>query len=150
MAECYEKHADALIRFAATLVGPSDAEDVVSTAVLGVLRSAVDSDDDLRPYLYRSVVNAARQQWRTMDRRNRREALAVGPLSAPPPDEPHPEIARSLARLSPQQRAAIHLAYWEDLTPATVALRLGVSEGTVRRQLARARRRLAEVLDDPR
>jgi len=47
-----------------------------------------------------------------------------------------------------QQRAVIHLTYWEDLTPSVVATRLGVSEGTVRRQLARARDRLRKVLDE--
>ena len=59
------------------------------------------------------------------------------------------EVLASLAALSPQQRAVVHLTYWEDLTPHAVAARLGVSDGTVRRQLARARKRLREVLDDP-
>lgn len=30
VAECYAKHADALVRFAATQVGPDHADDVVS------------------------------------------------------------------------------------------------------------------------
>lgn len=39
------------------------------------------------------------------------------------------------------------LTYWADLDPGTVAERLGISEGSVRRHLARARARLREVLD---
>ena len=40
LAECYAKHSDALVRFAATQVGASDADDVVSAAVLGMLHAA--------------------------------------------------------------------------------------------------------------
>ena len=56
-------------------------------------------------------------------------------------------IIVALRSLSVQQRAVVHLTYWEDLTPAAVAERLGVSDGTVRRQLARGRDRLRKVLD---
>jgi RNA polymerase sigma factor (sigma-70 family) len=144
VAECYEAHADELVRFAAALVGSSDADDVVSAAVLGVLRARTDRVDDLRAYLYRSVVNAARKHWRTLDRRARREAIRFD--EAVETADPRPEIAAALARLSPQQRAVIHLTYWEDLTPSTVAERLAVGEGTVRRQLARARSKLSTAL----
>jgi RNA polymerase sigma-70 factor (ECF subfamily) len=144
VAECYGAHADELVRFAASLVGSSDADDVVSAAVLGVLRARTGHVDDLGAYLYRSVVNAARKHWRTLDRRSRREAIRFD--EAVEPADPRPEIAAALARLSPQQRAVVHLTYWEDLTPAMVAERLDVGEGTVRRQLARARSKLSVAL----
>ena len=51
-----------------------------------------------------------------------------------------------LDSLSPQQRAVVYLSYWHDYSPIQVAEMIGVSEGTVRRQLARARARLREVL----
>ncbi len=51
-----------------------------------------------------------------------------------------------MAALSPQQRAVVFLTYWEDLEARSVADLLGVSEGTVRKQLGRARIRLREVL----
>lgn len=146
VAECYGAHADELVRFAATLVGSSDADDVVSAAVLGVLRARTDQVDDLRAYLYRSVLNAARKHWRTLDRRARGEAIRYD--EAVETADPRPEIAAALASLSPQQRAVIHLTYWEDLTPTTVAQRLDVGEGTVRRQLARARSKLSTALSD--
>ena len=117
VAECYEKHADALIRFAATMVGPSDAEDVVSAAVVGVLRVPGDDIADLRAYLYRSVANAARKHWRSLDRRTRRERMTMVLEVTESPDVV-PEVVRAVSRLSPQQRAVVHLTYWEDLTPA--------------------------------
>ena len=51
-------------------------------------------------------------------------------------------------KLSVQQRASVVLTYWEDLAPAEVATRLHVSEGSVKRHLARARARLKELLDE--
>ncbi|MEZ5410241.1 MAG: sigma-70 family RNA polymerase sigma factor [Acidimicrobiales bacterium] len=57
-----------------------------------------------------------------------------------------PEVAATVAALSPQQRAVIFLTYWEDLDVRAVADLLDVSEGTVRRHLARARSKLREVL----
>ena len=41
----------------------------------------------------------------------------------------------------------MYLTYWEDLAPQTIANLLGVSEGTVRKQLARARDQLRRILD---
>jgi RNA polymerase sigma factor (sigma-70 family) len=46
------------------------------------------------------------------------------------------------------QRAVVFLSYWEDMRPAEIARTLGVSEGTVHRQLARGEARLRRVLDE--
>ena len=40
------------------------------------------------------------------------------------------------------------LTYWEERTPAQIAALLDVSEGTVRKQLARAREQLRKVISD--
>lgn len=146
IAESYRACSADLIRFAASVVGPSDAEDIVSSAVVNVLNSKASSVDDWRRYLYRAVLNAGRTHLRGTGRRERRERF-VAPLEAVHAGEIDLDMRRALSGLSPQQRAVIHLTYWEDLTPAMVASRLGVSDGTVRRQLARARQRLSEVLD---
>jgi RNA polymerase sigma factor (sigma-70 family) len=55
-------------------------------------------------------------------------------------------VAAALDLLPLQQRAVVVLTYWLDLDPASVAQVLGVSDGTVRKQLARARARLKEAL----
>lgn len=90
--EVYRMHAIELTRFATALVGPSDAPDVVSDAVVSLLRSG-----------------------RLAEANN--------------------------------QRACVFLTYWEDLSVAQVAERLGIGEGTVKRYLSRAKLRLKEVLD---
>lgn len=56
------------------------------------------------------------------------------------------DVLEAVSRLSVQQRAAVLLTYWEDLSAEAVAERMGVSIGSVKRQLARARGRLQEWL----
>jgi RNA polymerase sigma-70 factor (ECF subfamily) len=58
------------------------------------------------------------------------------------------DVLAAVDKLSVQQRACVVLTYWEDLTPAEVASRLGISAGSVKRHLARARARLRELLDE--
>ncbi len=163
-ADFYQREAHALVRFAATIVGPSRADDVVANAVLSVMNRVMDnpssdvpqSDQELRPYLYRAVANAGAKEWRSLGRRARRLSLVVSQHGlpndrSPGPDQQfegssHSEITTALAQLSPRQRAVVHLAYWEDLTSATIAERLGISEGSVKRHLARARAALRTSL----
>jgi RNA polymerase sigma factor (sigma-70 family) len=56
------------------------------------------------------------------------------------------EVLDAVERLSVQQRAAVYLTYWEDLPALAVAERMGVTTGTVKRHLDRARKRLEELL----
>jgi RNA polymerase sigma-70 factor (ECF subfamily) len=56
------------------------------------------------------------------------------------------EVLQAVERLSIQQRSAVFLTYWEDLSPEVVAQRMGISTGAVKRHLARARKRLGEML----
>ena len=64
------------------------------------------------------------------------------------PGELRPDVLEAVARLSMRQRAAVFLTYWSDLDPVAIAELLDVSEGSVRRHLARARANLRKVLDD--
>jgi RNA polymerase sigma factor (sigma-70 family) len=147
-AETYEKYADELIRFATFLVGPTDAPDVLSSTVLRVLSSSPASPvRNWRAYLFRAVLNEARTRHRRLSRHNRLLHSAVQ-RDATEMSEIHPEVMAAVARLSPRQRAVVFLTYWDDLDPATVASLLHVSEGSVRRHLARARARLRRMLDD--
>lgn len=146
--EIYAKHADALVRFATGLVGPADAPDVVSDAVIRAMTSRRWRDvENPRAYLYRSVLNQARMHHRTTMRRRARELRAFRhePVHLP---EIRPDVLEAVGTLSPRQRASVFLTYWEGLTPAEIAARLDVSEGSVKRHLARARTRLRGLLDD--
>lgn len=147
-SEVYRLHADELVRYATALVGPTDAPDVVVDAVLSAVGSpGWSAVGNQRAYLYRAVLNTCASLRRRDARRSVREARA-GAVADPgaSPDDASLDARRALAGLSPQQRAVVYLTYWDDLAPAQVAALLGVSEGSVRKQLARAREHLRRVL----
>jgi RNA polymerase sigma factor (sigma-70 family) len=143
----YRAHAAALVWFATVLVGPSEAADVVSAAVLRCLASpSWENVENRKGYLYRAVVNEARSAHRTAVRRLAREQQAARRDAVTDPERDL-DIWRAVAALSIRQRAVTVLTYVEDLTVADVAGRLGLTEGAVRRHLGRARARLRRVLD---
>jgi RNA polymerase sigma-70 factor (ECF subfamily) len=148
-ADTYRRHAGELIRYATVLVGPDDAPDVVADAVLAAFGSPRWRHvEDRRAYLYRAVLTRSMSHHRSSSRRRRREAVdASRALRGRGNDESSIDAHRALAQLSEQQRAVTYLTYWEDLTPIQIAQLLDVSEGTVRKQLARAREHLRRLLD---
>ena len=142
----YRQHVGGLLHFATVLVGPDDAVDVVSEVITATLaRNSLDAVVDVRAYWYRAVANTAASWHRSRARRGRRETrYASG--EQPAADADVGEARAVLAMLSGRQRAVVYLTYWHDLAPLEVAAMLGVSEGTVRKQLARARARLRTVV----
>ena len=148
-SEVYEKYGDDLVRFATGLVGPSDAPDVVSTAMVNVLWApSWDSVRNPRAYLYRAVLNETHRHHRSRMRRRATEARAADSGTTNPMLDVRPDVLDAVGRLSVRQRAVVFLAYWEDLRPAEIARRLDLSEGTVHRHLSRAETRLRRMLDD--
>lgn len=148
--EAYREHGVALVRFATLLVGPNDASDVVAEVVAASLsRGSTTSIVDLRSYWLRAVANTAASWHRSNRRRADREQRVAGRLVSGEPDLAA-DARRLLADLTVQQRAVVYLTYWHDLAPSDVATTLGTSEGTVRKQLARARSHLREVLSHER
>ncbi len=146
--EMYRRHADELMRFATSLVGPSDAADTVSIAFLGALGAgALARSENPRAYLYRCVLNAARSTARSSDRRHRREhAVASNHPTTSPAPEADPEVWSALGRLSERQRAVLYLTYWLDMDPAGIADLLDITPGAVKKHLDRGRRALRPML----
>ncbi len=138
--QVYRKHADALIRYATVLVGPDRAHDAVADAVVGVLNNGGLADvDNAKAYLFRAVHNASVAIHTRTSRRERREIAAEAVATVGSLGEANLDVVAVVAGLSPRQRSVVWLTYWEDLPPRAVAATLGISEGSVKRHLARAR-----------
>lgn len=146
-AGLYQEHRRGLIRFATTLVGVSDAADVVSDAMESLLKSgALQQAESPAGLMHRAVLAKARSWHRSGFRRRARERRFGQELVVTHP-ELRPDVVDAVVALSPRQKACVYLTYWHDLSPADVAAWLGIGEGTVKRHLARARANLKEVLD---
>jgi RNA polymerase sigma factor (sigma-70 family) len=147
-AEVYADHAVALVRFATVLVGPVHAQDVVSSAVLRSLGSPGWSQvQNHRGYLYQAVANEARNLFRNNGRRRNGEVKVSGDALVHLP-EFRPDIHQAVEELSVRQKAVVYLTYWEDMTNQMTADYLGISAGSVRRHLARAKTHLRRELHD--
>jgi RNA polymerase sigma factor (sigma-70 family) len=147
--EVYQAHALELTRYANVLVGPDDACDVVNEAVFSAFRSpSWPHVQNRRAYLYRAVLNTA-TSWRLSNerRKHREHVVALRSDTVRFDRDSSTDAHAALATVSPQQRAVVFLTYWEDKTPADIANILDISEGTVKKQLARAREQLRKVMN---
>ncbi len=149
LEEAYDAYAGDLVRYATVLVGHSAAADVVADTFADLLRQpdgAWAKARNPKGFLFGAVANVARMHHRANGRRARRERLAAGRRRLAVVDD-HPQVLpEAFAELSVQQRAVIYLTYWHDLSVSQVAETLGVGDGTVKRQLARARDRMRGAL----
>lgn len=151
-AAVYELHASRLTRLASVLVGADAAHDLVADAVLrAVLSPGWSSVRDHGAYLSRTLVNLAASRHQARARREHRERVVVAaPVHRPLDPEASSEfrdVRAALDVLSPGERAVVFLHYWEDRTLADTARELGISPGSVRKQLHRAKRKLRDALD---
>lgn len=148
--EIYEEVRGPLMRFAASLVGPVDAADLVSEAVTATLqRRNLASIEEPQAYLMQAVLNRARSHGRRMARERQVVArLGSNPATTDGAYVLRPDVARTVAELPVQQRAAIYLVYWEDMAPSDAARFLGVRPATLRRYLYLARKKLRRHLDE--
>jgi RNA polymerase sigma-70 factor (sigma-E family) len=137
----------ALTRFAGALAGDRLlAEDILSDALLKVAHRwrQVSDMGDPAAYVRRVVVTTYLSDRRKAQRRRTVPAGDLSALDRPGPDASAAVIAREevtwlLARLPPQQKAAIVLRYLLDEPDEYIAQALGCTPGTVRSHLSRAR-----------
>ncbi len=150
--DAYHRYADDLVRYATLLVPRSAAADVVADTFAELLRNpanALTRARDPKAFLFGAVANRARMHHRQSARRRQREERVAMTRRRPAEtvvDDRLDEMRAAFDTLSVQQRAVTYLTYWQDYSVGQVAETLGVGEGTVRRQLARARDRLRGVL----
>ena len=136
-----------------------DAEDVVQDAFHRAVR-ALAGYDDRRPFsawFYAIVRNVART---AISKDGRRAALApLTPLTLVEDEPPAPavvdpvvatDVERAVEALAPMQQACIRLCEVEGFTSVEAARLLGISEGTIRTHLHRARNRLRIAMDPQR
>ena len=152
--EVMRERGSGLLAYARLLTGnDADAEDVLQDALVrsfsrgrqfthvnaaeAYVRRAIPSVfiDRLRHRRTRDAADERRAQ-------ERDDAIGMGDRDAVL------DVRAALATLPARERACAVLRFYDDLTVPQIAARLGLAEGTVKRYLADASARLAEVLGD--
>jgi RNA polymerase sigma factor (sigma-70 family) len=80
-------------------------------------------------------------------RRHLEQALAPEPTADDPDPTEFERLRAAVRALPPEQRAAVALFYYEDLSIAETAIALDVPAGTVKTRLMHARRKLRSALE---
>ena len=157
-----ERWGDTVLRLATSRMGSvADAEDVFQTVFMRLLQSRERFTDDehLKAWLLRVTINCCNDVHRSpwSKRRAELDDATLSTLRASELDEPGREapddafgnrnlepgdLAAALARLTPQQRTAVHLFYFEGYATDEIAQITGERSGTVRSHLHRARKAL--------
>jgi len=132
-----------LLRYGRALIGTvEEGADLVQDALERTLRAwpRLRSREDPEGYVRRTMVN---RHINTI-RRRRREPAMQPPGWTPP--EADRAVWEAIRLLPPRQRAVIAMRYFEDLSVTEIAERLGISEGTVKSQAAKAKEHLRVLL----
>jgi RNA polymerase sigma factor (sigma-70 family) len=153
----FDRHFDAVHRFASGRVGAQEAADVAAETFARAFdrrhRFRPDRSSAL-PWLFGIAVNVCRERSRRSGRGERaatrlatRSELIAEPFESASAERLdaerlRPELAAALQRLSDDEYALIMLATESDLSYQQMADLLGIPIGTVRSRLARARKRI--------
>ncbi|MER5295108.1 RNA polymerase sigma factor [Streptomyces pharetrae] len=162
-AALFDRHADAVHRYAARRLGGEVADDLVAETFTTAFQQrhrydpARGAGADARPWLFGIATNLVGRHRRAEARRFKAMARVPTPADH---DEPladraadrvvaramRRELAAALAALPARHRDVLLLVAWGDLGYGEVAQALGIPVGTVRSRLHRARSKLREAL----
>jgi len=129
-----------------------DAEDVVQTVFLRLLRRELPPDFHRNPkaYLYRAAVN---QSLNIIRSRRRRPTTAIEHLeisaatgTADQAEAIHRNLYEAIGELKPKHAEILILRYVHDYSDADIAKLLGTSRGTIAVSLYRSRAQLKKLL----
>ena len=149
LEECYPRS----FRTACLILGNRfDAEEAVQEAYLRAwrFRRSLTSEPDIKPWLYRIVVNSCHSKLRReiphRDRRSGDEGLADASTTGDTPADValSQDITTALQDLPLHLRVVVILRYYADLSEREIATAIGRRPGTVKSRLHEARRLLAE------
>lgn len=152
--QLFQRHAGAVQGYLAHLVGATVAPDLTQAAFFSVVRARgrFDRRARFKPWLYAIATNAARD----FRRRRRPEELTPSGELPDAPVRPGQEtqtdermqarVHSAIQQLPENQRAAIVMHRFQELSFAEIAEALGVSESAVKVRAHRGYKRLRELL----
>jgi RNA polymerase sigma-70 factor, ECF subfamily len=154
LEDIFVEHSRLVYRTAYSVTGrPQDAEDVVQTLFLQLLRRGFPAEFGKNPkaYLYRAAVNVSLNAVKSRQRHvsavdPARLELAVDTHASDPDADLQERLVRAMAQLNPRAVEMLILRYQHNSSEAEIGALLGTSRGVVAVTLFRARARLKKLL----
>ncbi len=158
LGDCYDQYASFVYGLVLRVVrDPKAAEDVTQDVFLHLWEKPGCFDPGkgaLRTWLGTLAHRRAVDHVRREEARRRRDGLERTRMTTTPDVEEMAmalmtaeRVRAALEELPPEQREAIHLAYFEGRTYREVAVVMGIPEGTAKSRLRLALRRVATTLE---
>jgi RNA polymerase sigma-70 factor (ECF subfamily) len=145
----FREHSEFIYRTAYRVTGSvEDAEDVVQTLFVRLLRHDVPPDFEKNPkaYLYRSAVNTSLNVIRTRRRSVLTDNFDEYEMPAHQENEIEEQLRVAMAELNPRAAEILILRHVHGYTDAEIAKLLGTSRGTIAVSLFRTRARLRKAI----
>ena len=151
--ELYRLHAAEVFRYAYAVLGNrADAEDITQTTFVNALRALERGDRPRKPtnWLITIAHNLIRQRFRQQQARPLEVELDHDVAAAEDADDGPSidDLVRALQRIPPTQRQALVLRELEGRSYAEIGELLGVSQSALEALIFRARRSLADELEN--
>lgn len=131
-----------------------DAQDIAQEAAIKLANNigAFRHDAAFTTWLYRLVINAAKDYYKAKNRKTLREAPLYDDVEfvsgAPAPDAQleQKEVLKALAALPESLKETVILVCWQGMSHKEAAKLLGCSEGTISWRVHEARKKIAELI----
>jgi|SRR5208282_2816703 len=127
---------------------PTTADEVLQEAYMRLIAAPDVQQHARKAYLYTIATNLLRDRWRRMKLERENWELANAPESHQPNLALPMDMETVFEKLSPQDRAALWLAYVEQLSHKEISAILGLKEQSIKVILFRARAKAKVLLEE--
>jgi RNA polymerase sigma factor (sigma-70 family) len=154
LEECYHLYGQSVRSYLRRFVPAPDVEDVMQETFLDVwrCRDQLDPGRRFEPWLFviarRRAIDALRRRRGVVDVAVVRDLMGEDGNELAERMAWAAEVRAALTLMPAEQREAIELAYFGELTQREIAERLGVPLGTVKARVSRGLRRLAVLVEE--
>lgn len=152
-AELYERYGRRVYAYCRRRTDVDRVDDAVADTFLTAWKriEEVPKGDEALPWLYGVAYRVLSHQWRSASRRRRldKKLTGIGLDFVSAPEEfivqrhESRQVIEALDALKTTDQEILLLTTWEELSPADIAVALGISNGAVRQRLHEARKNLA-------
>jgi len=148
-AACYQRNSRALWSYLYRVTGKAaDADDLVQEAFCRLLQADIGglAEEEQRRYVFRIGTNLLADRWRRATQEASWLDRLRGTIDVHVQPDYDDSVSREFAALKPRERALLWLAYVEGESHEDIANALGLSRGSIKVLLSRARGRLRDLL----